>query len=93
MDVQTQIQYASRMGTLLLLIGWVVIGIGVGHFLSIQAIMGSGCEQQIPQFAEPSTCQKAVQTLNTRTTVSIAIGVFGMVSGGGILYYLRRKVP
>lgn len=93
MELQTQIHYANQIGTLLLFIGLITISIGVGHWLSIQAIMGSGCEAELPQFGEPSTCQKAIQTLNARVTMSLVAGVVGMVSGGGILYYLRRNVP
>lgn len=92
-EITTQQQYASAyyMGAALFVLGLISIGIGTGLFLGIQSLLSSGCPAQ--SMGPPSTCQVALQSMNMQVTYSLIAGVLGMVSGGGIMYYLQRKVP
>lgn len=92
-DISIQEQYATAnyLGAALFVLGLISIGIGTGLYLGIQATLSTGCPTQVVTNAP--RCMIAMQSMNTQVLYSLVAGVIGMVSGGAIMYYLRRKVP
>lgn len=91
MNTQKQFAVANYLGASLFVLGLIAIGIGAGLFLGIQSVLEAGCSTQ--SLGGLSTCQKAIQAMNARVTLSLLAGIIGMVSGGGMMWYLRRRVP
>jgi len=92
-DISIQEQYATAnyLGAALFVLGLISIGIATGLYMGIQSVLSAGCPTQ--SVGAPSTCQVALKAMNTQVLYSLVAGVIGMVSGGAIMYYLRRKVP
>ena len=91
MELQDQIGYTYIIAAMIGIIGLLLIGMGFGWWLSIQTMLDAGCEQSY-RFA-PSACQKGMATLAGRSSVAAVLGVGCVASSGGIVYYLKNKVP
>lgn len=91
MNTTQQFKAAQVLSAVLGMIGLLLIGMGFGEWLSVQTLLSEGCATTV--LAEPTPCQAGIQTMGTRSTMAALTGVLALLSGGGILYYLRRYVP
>lgn len=91
MDLQDQIRYSMIMAAMLGIIGILLVGMGFGWWLSVQTMLNAGCEETY-LFA-PSPCQKGMSTLASRSSIAAVLGLGCIASSGGMLYYLRTRVP
>lgn len=92
MNTETQFRAAYVVSLFSGVMGFIVVGLGLGFALSVQTTVGAGC----PTIALTDTlqpCQQAMETMGDRATLSSLLGVALIAIGGGSLYYLRQQVP
>jgi hypothetical protein len=91
MNTTQHFKAAQALSAVLGIVGLMLIGMGFGEWLSIQTLLSEGCAAT--QLPDPTPCQAGIQTMGTRSTRAALIGVFALLSGGGIVVYLRWYVP